>query len=287
MQNYKLETPEGMVNYYEEGDSSNPTLVCLHGLAANGFYSFGELVPHLTKNFHLIILDSPGHGKTSSFQKESDYLFSRLATWIYRVVEEIVQGPFYLAGHSWGADVALHFTRFYPHKVLGLILLDGAFTFPQNQPEMTFDYVYSGWNDYMEQSVFEDAAEIFQEYRLYTKRWNSSKEQYALSLFNKRHDGKFELSVSKFTVFAVINAFFKEPFAEAYPAIKRPLFLIHAGHPKNLSKARAKGIAQLKTNSEAVTVKAVADSSHMLQWDEPEEIGFLISTWVTRQLKQL
>ena len=283
MQNIEMTTQEGSVNYYEYGDKRNPTIVCLHGLAGNGFYSFGELAPHLKEKFHLIILDSPGHGKTVAFPKVDDYLFSRLATWLHGIVEEIVQGPFYILGHSWGADSALHFAKFYPERVLGLIMLDGGFTFPQNQPEMTFDYAYSGWNDYMEQSVFTDEKEIFQEYRIYTHQWNSRKEQYAASLFNKRQDGKFELTASKSTVLAIIKAFFKESFAEAYPFIKVPTLLIYAAYPKNLDEARARGIHQLQENIEDVTIRAMENSNHMVQWDEPEQTALLIANWLNEK----
>ncbi|WP_238323369.1 hypothetical protein [Planococcus antarcticus] len=58
---------------------------------------------------------------------------------------------------------------------MGLVLLDGGFTFPQNQPEMTFEYAYTGWNDYMKQSVFADEEEISHEYQTYTNRWDSRK----------------------------------------------------------------------------------------------------------------
>lgn len=282
MQIHEIATQEGTVSYQEFGDKRKPTIVCLHGLAGNGFYSFGELVPYLRENFHLIILDSPGHGKTSAFFTEDDYLFSNLATWIYRAVEELVQGPFIILGHSWGADVALHFTRFYQEKVLGLILLDGGFTFPQNQPEMTFDYAYSGWNDYMDQAVFENEDEIYQEYRTYTNRWDSRKEHYVASLFNRRQDGKFELAASKFTVLAIIEAFFKEPFADAYPFINVPTLLVYAVYPENLNAARTKGIHQLQDNIEDITITAV-DSAHMLQWDEPKQTAALISNWLTEK----
>lgn len=280
MPNHQLKTQDGTVNYDEFGDKKNPTLVCLHGLAGNGFYSFGELVPHLKENFHLIILDSPGHGKTSAFQKEEDYLFSNLAAWVQCVIEKIVQGPFYLLGHSWGADAALHFSRFYPKKVLGLIMLDGGFTFPQNQPEMTFNYAYSGWNSYMDQSIFADEQDIFKEYRTYTNRWDNRKEQYASSLFQQRRDGKFELTASKFTVLAIIKAFFKEPFAESYPFIQAPVLLIYAAHSESLNEARAKGILQLQERIEELSIKEMKNSSHMIQWDEPEQTALTIINWL-------
>ena len=280
MQSFEITTQKGKMHYWEDGEKSNLTIVCLHGLAGNGLYSFGELMPFLKEHFHLIILDSPGHGKTSAFLNEDDYLFSNLSTWLEQAVGEIVDGPLYILGHSWGADVALHFTRFHLDRVLGLMLLDGGFTFPQNQPEMTFDYAYAGWNNYMEQSAFANKEEIFQEYRTYTKRWDSRKELYAASLFQKNQKGEMVLRTSKFTVLAIIHAFFKEPFADAYPFIDVPTLLIYASHPVELDTARAKGILQLQENIEDITIEKIANSSHMLQWDKPEQTAALITKWI-------
>ncbi|MGE6415145.1 alpha/beta fold hydrolase [Planococcus kocurii] len=280
MQNYKITTQDGIANYYEYGDAKNPSIVCLHGLAGNGLYSFDELAFLLEENLHLIVVDSPGHGETSSFLNEDDYLFSNLATWLHQVIEKIISGSFYLMGHSWGADMALYFTRFYPEKIEGLIMLDGGFTFPQNQPEMTFEYVYKGWRNYMEQSVFANEEEISQEYLTYTNRWDSRKEKYAASLFKKRQDGNFELAASTFTVLAIIKAFFKEPFTEVYPFIKMPTLLLYAELPKSLNAARVTGIGQLRSNVENVSVIAIGGSSHMIQWDEPQQIAIIISKWI-------
>ncbi|MEK6189418.1 MAG: alpha/beta hydrolase [Carnobacterium alterfunditum] len=284
MQNHKITTQEGIVNYYEYGNAGNPCIVCLHGLAGNSLYSFEELAFLLEGKFHLIIVDSPGHGKTTSFKNEDDYLFSNLATWLHQVIKKIVFGPFYVMGHSWGADVALHFTRFYPKRILGLIMLDGGFTFPQNQLEMTFTYAITGWNDYIEQSVFKNKEEIFQQYRTYTNRWDSQKENYSASLFKKREDGKFEMTASKFSILAIIKAFFKESFTAAYPFIEVPTLLLYAEFPKSLDMARTIGIGQLRNNIEDVTVKAITGSSHIVQWDEPEQTVAIVSEWINEKI---
>lgn len=272
----------GTVNYHEFGNPDQPTVLCLHGLGGNGLYSFGELIPYLCKDFHVIILDNPGHGKTAPLPKEEDYLFSNLAAWVDQVVDRIIDGPFYIMGHSWGADIALHYTRFYPDNIAGLILLDGAFTFPHNQPEMSFDYAYTGWNDYMDRSIFNSEEEIFEEYRIYARQWDIQKERYAASLFTKTPDGKFELIVSKFSVLAIVKAFFKEPFREAYPFIKAPTLLIHAAHPKSLEQARIEGVRQLSEHIENLSVQSLENAMHMIQWDEPEMTSHSIIQWLNK-----
>ncbi|ANU18434.1 alpha/beta hydrolase [Planococcus maritimus] len=284
MSELQLSTHSGVINYLEFGNPKNPTIICLHGLIGNSLYSFGELIPYLRDHFHLILLDNPGHGKTTSFPKEEDYLFSNLAIWLERAVEKIVKGPFYIMGHSWGADIALHYTRYYPDKVLGLILLDGAFTFPQNQPEMTFDYAYLGWKDYMDHSLVDYKEEIYEEYQSYTKKWNSRKEKYSESLFRKRPDGKFELVASKFSVLAIVKAFFKEPFQDAFPFINAQTLLIHADYPQSLDAARNLGILQLLENIKDFSVYKIDGTSHMLQWDQPQVTAHIISQWIDEKL---
>lgn len=280
MQNYQIETTNGTVNYYECGDPKNPTIICLHGLAGNGFYSFAELMPFLQHRFHLIVLDSPGHGGTFSFSNEEEYSFANLAAWLNDLIPQLTDSPFYVLGYSWGADVALHFTRYYSANVLGLMMLDGGFTFPQNQPEMTFDYAYIGWQQYMDESTFQTEKEIFEEYRSYTNNWNSQKERYALSLFKKQLNGEFRLKASTHTVLSIIKAFFKESFTEAYPFLQIPVLLIHAEHPKEMDTARMKGICQLKEQIKDVTVQIMNDTSHMIQWDQPEETANVIAAWI-------
>ncbi|MEI4771867.1 alpha/beta hydrolase [Psychrobacillus sp. FJAT-51614] len=282
MRNYNLIINGSKVNYYEFGNKNNQIIICFHGLAGNCLYSFSEIAVLLEKDFHLIIIDSPGHGKTSSFDKENDYLFSALAMWYQQVIQRITPKPFYILGHSWGADLAIHFTKHNPSAVLGVIMLDGGYTFPQNQPEMNFNYAIAGWNDYMDRSVFTDQESIFEEYKLYTKNWDKNREGYVLSLFKKK-DNRFELVTSKFTVLSIIKAFFEESFIEAYPFIKVPLLLIHATSPKNLDDARAIGISQLNNNLNDVTVISMKGGGHMLQWDEPERTAKEVKEWIMKK----
>ncbi|MCM3691391.1 alpha/beta fold hydrolase [Neobacillus niacini] len=285
MENIILEWNGEKVSYFVDGDSKNPTIICLHGLAGSANYSFSELSKKLSKHYHLILIDQPGHGKSTSFKKEGDYLFSNLATWYEKVFDSILDKPFYILGHSWGADVALHYTRHYPNKIKGVILLDGGFTFPEFQEEMTFSRAYDGWNTYIDNAKYDSWEEILDEYKTFTKRWNAAIEKSVASIFTK--NDKYELIASKFTVLPIIKAFFKEPFMTTYPYIKSPLLLIHATEPKELHEAREKGISQLKKDIKEATIIKIKDTGHMIQWDNPEEVSSEIMNWVNKQESKL
>lgn len=278
MKNNVLELDGKKVSYYEEGDREKPLIVCLHGLAGSADYSFSTLIQTLSNCFQLVLIDQPGHGKSTAFNREEEYLFSKLATWYDKVFEMIIDKPFYIVGHSWGADVALHYAKYYPEKIKGIILLDGAFTFPEFQEEMTFSTAYNGWESYMDHTKYNTWEEVVSEYRTYTKKWNESIELSVTSIFTKNQP--YKLVASKFTVLSIIKAFFEEPFTNTYPYIQSPLLLIHATEPKELNEARENGIAQLKKDIKNVTVVPLEKVGHMIQWDQPEEVSAEIIRWI-------
>lgn len=280
MENFILDIDGKKVSYYLAGDREKPLIVCLHGLAGSAAYSFSKLSEILSKYFHLLFIDQPGHGKSTAFNREEDYLFSNLAVWYENVFETLADKPFYLLGHSWGADAALHYAKYYPEKVKGVILLDGAYTFPEFQEEMTYSTAYNGWDAYMDNARYNTWEEVVSEYRTYTKRWNESIEQSVNSIFTKHH--MYELITSKFTVLSIIKAFFKEPFTTAYPFIQSPLLLLHAAEPKELSAAREKGFAQLRKDIKNVTIIGLEETGHMIQWDQPEEVSAEIVRWINK-----
>jgi len=269
------------ISYSEWGNQNQPTMVCFHGLAGSALYSFSVLQQHLSQQFRIIVLDQPGHGRSGSFDQESDYLFSNLAEWYRKVFAELGLTDFYLVGHSWGADVALHFTKYHPDMVRGLILLDGAFTFPHLQEGMTFEVTYEGWNQYMDNAKYSNWEEIIKEYRGYTKNWTSQIEQVVPTIFTD----DYQLIATKFTVLSIIKAFFAESFVEAYAHIKVPVLLVHATEPQELDTAREKGIEKIKEEIEDVTVVSI-DAGHMLQWDDPDRVAAEILQFANKLPKQ-
>lgn len=280
MKDFNLKSEDVNVHYYEWGKHNKPTIVCLHGLGSSGA-AFFELAEYLEEQYHILSFDNPGHGGTCPFVNEDDYLFSNIAQWYDHVFQQVLKAPFYILGHSWGADIALHYAKKYPEKINGVILLDGGYTFPDFQEDMTISKVYDGWNHYMDHSsVFHNWEDVLREYQQFTKRGNEKIELMVATLFNQ--SGKYELISSKFTVLSIIKAFFKESFTTAYPYIKSPLTLIHATLPKDLTEARVARITTLKQNIHDVTIVSMEDTNHIVHWDNPKEVANEIRNWVIR-----
>ena len=265
------------VHMEEFGDVSKSTIVCFHGLGGSGRYTYSEIIPKLERDFHLLVFDSPGHGQTPAFESETDYLFSHLSSW-YQTILKDVKGSFYLLGHSWGADLALHYAKDFPEKVLGVILLDGAFTFPSFQSDLTLERALSMWDQYIDETASPNWERVLEEYKGYTHRWDASKEGYVRQIYQEE-EGVYRLIASKHTALAIVKAFFQEPFTEVYPLIKVPVLLVSASLPVEVEDARRKAICFIQSVADADIVH-IEGAGHMLTWDEPEKISGLIGDWI-------
>jgi pimeloyl-ACP methyl ester carboxylesterase len=113
-----------------ETGEAKPPLVLLHGYAAAlGFYACN--VEALSAHFDVFLLDLPLFGRSSrhaiNFQDDKatdaiDYYVGALAEWKRNVGG--LEGPVYLAGHSFGGYIAGQFALHHPGEVKHLIMLD-------------------------------------------------------------------------------------------------------------------------------------------------------------------
>lgn len=164
-----------------------------------------------------------------------------------------------------------------------LILLDGGFTFPQNQPGMTKSVALAGWAEYMKNADYANWQDVAAEYRAYTSRWNAEIERGIKSIFRKTGDGGYRLIASEKSILSIIEAFYDEPFNEAYSYIQVPALLVHAELPKELAPARRLGISQMEAAMNDVSIAAMDGAGHMLPWDAPGATAACIKEWMQQK----
>lgn len=271
---------------YEFGDASFPTLVCFHGLTGDS-KSFLGLIKYLINDFHLILLDNPGHGESPLLDVEQDYMFSSLARRIYRVIQKITNDSIYLLGHSWGADLALHFTKIYPNMIRGVILIDGGYVFPEQVDGMTEVKALVGWQEYIDSSKYSSWDEVVKEYQNYTTRqWDSQLDLTITSNFEKVND-YYVLKADRFSILSTIKAFYKEPCSTTYDSLECPVVLFHATIP-SADASRNKGIEKVKKGIKNIKVIGIDNTMHNIHWDCPEIVANEILLWKSEsnQLQQ-
>lgn len=262
---------------YELGDNSLPTLVCLHGMTGNS-NSFLELRKYLVEDFHIILLDLPGHGETNPLKLESDYQFTSLANRIYQVIHTLVNNNFYILGHSWGADLELHIAKKFPDKIEGLVLIDGGYVFPEMTEGLTKEKALSDWSEYIESSKYSSWGEIVNTYKDYTtKPWNKKLDSIISSNFIKSYD-HYVLRADRYSLLAIIKAFYLEPCSTTYKNIECPVLLFHSTLP-NYDISRQKGIEKIKNDLKMVKVIGIENTKHNVHWDYPEKVATEILNW--------
>lgn len=93
--------------------SGSPTRVLLHGTASNSG-TFLNLLPYLRGKGSCVLIDLPGHGKSTV--PRSDRLLEEMVGAVLAAVREHCTGSFQLVGHSMGGMIASHVAAAMPER---------------------------------------------------------------------------------------------------------------------------------------------------------------------------
>lgn len=112
--------------YLEAGPVDAPPVVLVHGLSATNA-SMLPLIPALSKDYHVLAPDLPGHGGSEATGASHAARF--LGEWLLAFLRETCDRPAVIVGNSLGGRTALEAAFNSPHEVRGLVLLCPAVAF--------------------------------------------------------------------------------------------------------------------------------------------------------------
>jgi pimeloyl-ACP methyl ester carboxylesterase len=113
------------VFYREAGPVDAPTIVLLHGFPSSS-HLFRELIPALSKSFHLVAPDYPGFGQSDSPSiQEFDYRFDRLADVVEHFLQALGLKRFSLYMQDYGAPIGFRLATRHPEWIQALIVQNG------------------------------------------------------------------------------------------------------------------------------------------------------------------
>lgn len=269
---------DGNINVHitEWGKSNNPVIFCLHGLGGTSL-SFIEVAEQLIDEFRIISVDAPGHGKTEPFERAGEYEMPSLATWLNNLLDVLQIEKFYFLSHSWGSFVSLFYLLYYPERVLSTILIDGGYQTKRLQEETLEEEVAYYEKDF-EEYVFSNWDEFFKtEKKAYT-RWSPLLEIAVKDLALEK-DGKIYWHARGVTGGNIIKAMHKHETEDIYENLPANVLLLRATLPQDLEDYRdlTSKLFEQKTGG---TVKLIANTTHMLHWDNPEiVVGEIRRNW--------
>ncbi|HZM85885.1 MAG TPA: alpha/beta hydrolase [Blastocatellia bacterium] len=127
----------GIRVHYESHGTGREAIVLIHGWTCNlGFWK--QQIPDLTKRARVVAIDLPGHGKSD--KPKTAYTMDLFARAVDAVMQDAGVDRGVLVGHSMGTPVARQFSRKYPQKTLGLVVVDGPLR-PFGDKKMMDDFI--------------------------------------------------------------------------------------------------------------------------------------------------
>lgn len=108
------------IHYLQTGKGDD--VVLLHGLGGNLAIWFLRMVDHLRSDFRLTACDLRGHGKSD--MPPTGYTTDIMADDLRGLLDALGLEKVNLVAHSWGADIAMHFTLLYPERVNKLVAME-------------------------------------------------------------------------------------------------------------------------------------------------------------------
>ncbi len=99
------------------------TVILVHGWTCDDT-TWESQVPVLSKDYRVITLDLPGHGKSGA-PKDGKLSMDLFARAVESVRNEAKAERVVLVGHSMGTPVIVQYARLYPQHVAAMVFVDG------------------------------------------------------------------------------------------------------------------------------------------------------------------
>jgi pimeloyl-ACP methyl ester carboxylesterase len=110
------------IHYQQVGEG--PDLVMIHGLTGNLAVWHLQIVPALSEHFRVLTYDLRGHGHSDT--PPSGYTLDTMADDLLELLDLLeIERPL-IAGHSYGADIALYHALRHPDRVREAIAIEAA-----------------------------------------------------------------------------------------------------------------------------------------------------------------
>ncbi|MFZ4929455.1 alpha/beta fold hydrolase [Chryseobacterium sp. Mn2064] len=113
------------VFYREAGPADTPTLLLLHGYPTSS-HMFRNLIPLLSKKYHVIAPDLPGFGYSDApDHQQFSYTFDHLTEVVQGFIDQLKVKRFAVYIFDYGAPIGLRLAMNNPEKITGIISQNG------------------------------------------------------------------------------------------------------------------------------------------------------------------
>ena len=212
-------------HYRDWGGDGRPVLL-LHGLAST-CHIWDLVAPLLAEDFRVVALDQRGHGLSA--QVEDGFDFATVSGDAAAFIGFLGWDRPVIAGHSWGADVALELAAAHPELASGLIFVDGGTIEPSARPGWTPEQarqdmappIFTGFTPEMMRSRVIEGAR-------FGPNPSETVVEAVLANFRVLEDGSIQSSLRRENHLRIIDALWDHKPSQLYPALQCPVLMLPA-----------------------------------------------------------
>lgn len=249
--------------YKQDGDA----IIFLH-FGGGNLMMWQGVVPYFQENYHLILFDLKGHGKSD--KPTTGYQIDKLADEVVQVMKKIGVECAHIVGSSLGAEVGLSMAANHPEQVRSLVC-EGAL-FSQFGPYGLWEGTEAEFKEHAAQTLekirnnppteypsadaFVDATrKMFEEYgwwsEIFESVFESVKVYDATKIENGKYIGSWGTIAEDYTKYHLFDQ-----FEAYYPRVKCPLLMLPDTYPgqDDREKEVMQGLFDLASGGKIVTI---------------------------------
>ena len=259
---------DGLRMCYTDWGGSGPSIVLVHGLASTR-QIWRVLAPLLTDTFRVVTVDQRGHGESD--KPEAGYDFDSMARDLDGFLTALGLERSHLAGHSWGANVALHYAAYDTSRVSSLYLIDGGTIEISAREDMTVERARE------ELAPPDFGGLTIDDLRNRARSWDwgmeitSDVERALLANFEVLPDRTVRARLSRENHLKIIEAMWSHKPSEMYGRIACPVVLMPTRRERAETELEQR-FAGMKTDSIAVAGSLLPDSSTVWLEDSVHDV---------------
>jgi pimeloyl-ACP methyl ester carboxylesterase len=245
-------------------------MLCLHGQWGRG-ETWVNLINRYRDRYRVIAPDQRGHGLSD--RPICRYASEDLARDAHGLLNILKAVPTIVIGHSLGGRVGAYLAALFPEDVRALVMVEASPSGPEKVSSIephklqAFDELTSQWP--VPYTTHQEAVEDLE-----MRFPRATTIAFFLDSLAETEDG-YDFQFSRFAM-AAINEYM-EDWYHILPAIRCPVFLVHAEESRNISSSTVKKMCELIEN--CVYAK-VSGSDHMVYVENPEVFYELLDAFL-------
>lgn len=263
--------------YLEAGPVEAPPVVLVHGLSATNA-SMLPLIPALSREFHVLAPDLPGHGGTEA--RGGAHGAEYLGNWLLAFLRQSCDRPAILVGNSLGGRTALQAALNSPYEVRGLVLLCPAVAFRKLRQfvpvvRLVRDEVAALPLRVPRAVAMRGLRSLFADPARLPQAWHEAAVDEFVRVLSLRPNRLATFS-------ALRHVYLDEPFGEGgfwdrLPTLKPPALFLWGDRDVLVPAGFARFVAEALPNAKSVVLE---DCGHVPQFEHPELTGQLVRDFI-------